>query len=355
MVTAAASGRNDDETPGLVANPVISDIITIVKYTNRRRDNRSARAKRKNGMAQALLAGKVIIVTGAGGGVGRGIALELAREGARVVVNDLGGTVTGSGADGSAAQRVVDEIKASGGEAVASSDSVAGFEAGARIVQTALDAFGRIDGVVNNAGILRDTIFHKMSEQDFDSVLAVHLKGSFNLARHAAPYLKEQNGGAFVHMTSTSGLIGNFGQANYCAAKMGIVGLSKAIALDMARFKVRSNCIAPFAFTRMVGSIPTDTPEQQARMRVIERLKAEKIAPFVAALMSDDAADITGQIFGVRNNEIYLFTQPRPFRTAHTDEPGWTPQKIVDRVLPMFRPDLYKLDRSMDVFTWDPV
>lgn len=306
-------------------------------------------------MAEGLLADKVIIVTGAGGGVGRSIALDLAREGARVVVNDLGGSVTGSGADTGAAQRVVDEIREAGGEAIASSDSVAEFEAGARIVQAALDAFGRIDGIVNNAGILRDTIFHKMSEQDFDSVVAVHLKGSFNVARHAAPHFKAQGSGAFVHITSTSGLIGNFGQVNYCAAKMGIVGLSKAMALDMARFKVRSNCIAPFAFTRMVGSIPTDTPEQQARMRVIERLKAEKIAPFVTALMADAAADITGQIFGVRNNEIYLFTQPRPFRTAHTGEPGWTPHEVIDRVLPMFRPDLYRLDRSMDVFTWDPV
>ncbi len=306
-------------------------------------------------MSNGLLSGKVVVVTGAGGGVGRGIALELAREGASVVVNDLGGSVTGSGSDLSPAQKVVEEIQAAGGQAVASGDSVSEFEAGKKIIDTALDAFGRIDGVVNNAGILRDTIFHKMSEQDFDDVVRVHLKGSFNVARHAAPHFKEQGSGAFVHMTSTSGLIGNFGQANYCSAKMGVVGLSKAIALDMSRFKVRSNCIAPFAFTRMVGSIPTDTPEQQARMKVIERLKAEKIAPFVAALMSDAAEDVTGQIFGVRNNEIYLFTQPRPFRTAHTDEPGWTPQTVVERVLPMFRPSMYKLDRSMDVFTWDPV
>lgn len=306
-------------------------------------------------MSNGLLSGKVVVVTGAGGGVGRGIALELAREGASVVVNDLGGSVTGSGSDLSPAQKVVEEIQAAGGQAVASGDSVSEFEAGKKIIDTALEAFGRIDGVVNNAGILRDTIFHKMSEQDFDDVVRVHLKGSFNVARHAAPHFKEQGSGAFVHMTSTSGLIGNFGQANYCSAKMGVVGLSKAIALDMSRFKVRSNCIAPFAFTRMVGSIPTDTPEQQARMKVIERLKAEKIAPFVAALMSDAAEDVTGQIFGVRNNEIYLFTQPRPFRTAHTDEPGWTPQTVVERVLPMFRPSMYKLDRSMDVFTWDPV
>ena len=306
-------------------------------------------------MAAGLLAGKVIVVTGAGGGVGRGIALEAAREGASVVVNDLGGSVTGSGADLTPAAKVVGEIKALGGNAVASGHSVSDFADGAKIVGAAIEAFGRIDGVVNNAGILRDAIFHKISEKDFDDVVRVHLKGSFNVARAAAEHFKAQGSGAFVHMTSTSGLIGNFGQVNYCAAKMGVVGLSKSIALDMARFNVRSNCIAPFAFTRMVGSIPQETPEQQARMKVIERLKAEKIAPFVVALMSDAAKDVSGQIFGVRNNEIYLFSQPRPFRTAHTDEPGWTPSKIVERVLPMFRPDFYKLDRSMDVFTWDPV
>lgn len=302
-----------------------------------------------------LLAGKVVVVTGAGGGVGRGIALEAAREGAAVVVNDLGGSVTGAGSDLTAAQKVVQEIEALGGKAVVSGHSVAEFEDGAKIIKTAIDAFGRVDAVVNNAGILRDVIFHKISEKDFDDVVRVHLKGSFNVARAAAEHFKAQNSGAFVHMTSTSGLIGNFGQVNYCAAKMGIVGLSKAIALDMARYNVRSNCIAPFAFTRMVGTIPQETPEQQARMRVIERLKADKIAPFTVALLTDAAKDVTGQIFGVRNNEIYLFSQPRPFRTAHTSEPGWTPQDVIDRVLPMFRPDFYKLDRSMDVFTWDPV
>ena len=272
-----------------------------------------------------------------------------------MVVNDLGGSVTGAGSDLSAAQKVVNEIEALGAKAVVSGHSVADFEDGQKIIKTAIDAFGRIDAVVNNAGILRDVIFHKISEKDFDDVVRVHLKGSFNVARAAAEHFKAQNSGAFVHMTSTSGLIGNFGQVNYCAAKLGIVGLSKAIALDMARYNVRSNCIAPFAFTRMVGTIPQDTPEQQARMRVIERLKAEKIAPFTVALLTDSAKDVTGQIFGVRNNEIYLFSQPRPFRTAHTSEPGWTPQDVIDRVLPMFRPDFYKLDRSMDVFTWDPV
>jgi NAD(P)-dependent dehydrogenase (short-subunit alcohol dehydrogenase family) len=302
-----------------------------------------------------LLEGKTVIVTGAGGGVGRHIALMAAQEGANVVVNDLGGSVLGDGVDEGPAASVVNEIIQSGGRAVASTHSVADSVSAQKIVELAISSFGRLDGVVNNAGILRDAIFHKMSEVDFDMVLAVHLKGSFNVARAAAGHFKEQGSGAYVHMTSTSGLIGNFGQANYCAAKMGIVGLSKSIALDMSRFNVRSNCIAPFAFTRMVGSIPSETPEQKKRMEVIERLKPERIAPFVAALLADDASDVTGQIFGVRNNEIYLFTQPRPFRTAHAGDEGWTPQSVIDRVFPMFRPDFYDLDRSMDVFAWDPV
>jgi short-subunit dehydrogenase len=155
-------------------------------------------------------------------------------------------------------------------------------------------------------------------------------------------------------MTSSSGLIGNFGQANYCSAKMGIVGLSKAIALDMERFKVRSNCIAPFAFTRMVDTIPTNTPEGAARMQVNRRLEAHKIAPFTLALLSDAASHVTGQIFGVRNNEIYLFSQPRPIRNAHNSE-GWSVQTCIDRAIPMLQGSFYPLDRSRDVFSWDPV
>ena len=208
--------------------------------------------------------------------------------------------------------------------------------------------------MVNNAGNLRDLIFHKMSEDDFDAVVKVHLKGSFNLSRAAAPHFKSEETGAFVHMTSTSGLIGNFGQANYCSAKMGIVGLSKSIALDMERFNVRSNCIAPFAFTRMVGTIPADTPEGLERMKVNQRMEAAKIAPFTCALLTDAAKDVTGQIFGVRNNEIYLFSQPRPIRTAHSGS-GWTVQTCLDVALPMMKPSFHTLDKSRDVFSWDPV
>lgn len=301
-----------------------------------------------------LLEGKVIVVTGAGAGVGKEIALEAALQGARVVVNDLGVSIDGTGANAGPAQQAMEEIRAAGGEAVASTDSVADWKSAQRIVGVALDVYGRIDGLVNNAGNLRDVIFHKMPEEDFDAVIAVHLKGSFNMARAAAPHFKSEESGAYVHMTSTSGLIGNFGQANYCSAKMGIVGLSKAIALDMERFNVRSNCIAPFAFTRMVNTIPANTPEGLARMKVNQRLEAAKIAPFACALMTDAARGVTGQIFGVRNNEIYLFSQPRPIRTAHRGE-GWTVETCLEVAIPMMKPSFYPLDKSRDVFSWDPV
>lgn len=302
-----------------------------------------------------MMDGKVALVTGAGRGVGRGIALAMAEAGAAVVVNDLGVSLAGEGTDdGSPAEQVVAEIVAAGGRAIASHDSVADWGGACAMVKAAVDTFGRIDAVVNNAGNLRDMYFHKMGPEDFDAVIAVHLKGSFNTSRAAAPFFKEQASGAYVHMTSTSGLIGNFGQANYAAAKLGIVGLSKSIALDMQRFGVRSNAIAPFAWTRMIDSIPTETPEQQKRMEGLKKLDADKIAPFVVALASDAGARVTGQIFAVRNNEISLFSQPRPIRTAHTAD-GWTPETIAARVFDQFANDFYPLHRSADVFTWDPV
>jgi NAD(P)-dependent dehydrogenase (short-subunit alcohol dehydrogenase family) len=302
-----------------------------------------------------LMEGKAVLVTGAGRGVGRGIALAMARAGAAVVVNDLGVSLTGEGGEGaSPAEQVVEEIRAMGGRAVANHDSVADWEGAGRMVTAAVDNFGRIDAVVNNAGNLRDVFFHKMTQDDFRAVSEVHLMGSFNTSRAAVPFFKDQGSGAFVHMTSSSGLVGNFGQANYMSAKLGIVGLSKSIALDMQRFGVRSNAVAPWAWTRMVSSIPSDTPEQKARVEGLMKLDANKIGPFCVALCSDAAANVTGQIFGVRNNEIYLFSQPRPVRTAHTAE-GWTPEAIADRVFPQFANDFYPLHRSGDWFTWDPV
>lgn len=302
---------------------------------------------------QPLLQDKVIVVTGAGRGIGRSIAMLAAQHGARVVVNDLGGAEDGSGASQSPADEVVDAIKAAGGDAVSSYASVTDWDAAHEIIDLAVNYFGRIDAVVNNAGNLRDAIFHKMTEEDFDAVLNVHLKGTFNVSRAAATHFRGQTSGAFVNMTSTSGLIGNFGQANYAAAKMGIVGLSKSMALDMNRFRVRSNCIAPFAWSRLIGTIPTNTEEEQARVAKIQQMTPDKIAPLAVALCSDAAQDVTGQVFGVRNNEIFLFNQPRPIRFAHSSE-GWTPDGVLERVLPAFSSNYTPMERSGDVFNWDP-
>jgi NAD(P)-dependent dehydrogenase (short-subunit alcohol dehydrogenase family) len=299
-----------------------------------------------------LLDGKVILVTGAGNGIGAEIAKMAASRGASVVVNDLGASQFGAGEDQTPAQRVVDEIKAAGGQAVPSFHSIAGWDSAQAIIQDALNAYGRLDGVVNNAGILRDKMFHKMEELDWSTVVNVNLSGYFYVSRAAANLFKDQGSGAYVHMSSTSGLIGNYGQVNYGAAKMGVAGLSKCIALDLSRFNVRSNCIAPFAYTRMTATIP-DTAENKHRLEVLQRMKPHKIAAFAVALLSDAAADVTGQIFAVRNNELVLFSQPRPLRTAQTCD-GWTPESCIETALPAFRPSFYKLDRSSDVFTWDP-
>ena len=300
-----------------------------------------------------MLKDKVIVVTGAGNGVGAEIAKLAASYGAKVVVNDAGVTTGGEGRDATVAKRVVDEIAAKGGKAIASVRNVADWDDAHGIIQDGLDAYGRIDAVVNNAGILRDTMFHKMTREEFDRVDDVNLRGVFYVSRAAAPHFKAQASGCYIHMTSTSGLIGNLGQVNYGATKLGVAGLSKCIAMDMQKFGVRSNAIAPFAWTRMVATIPA-TPENAKRLAVNQRLKPEKIAPFVVALASDAGAKTNGQIFGVRNNEIYLFSQPRPIRTAHTSD-GWTAETIVERVLTAFEPSYYPLERSSDVFSWDPV
>lgn len=301
-----------------------------------------------------MLNEKVIVVTGAGNGIGRDFALALAAEGAKVVVNDLGTSAAGEGADATPAQKVVEQIRAAGGQAIANADSVATWPSAHKIVQAALDVYGRIDGVINNAGILRDRFFFKMSLEEWEAVINVHLSGSFFVARAAANHFRDQQSGAYLHMTSTSGLIGNFGQANYSAAKLGIVGLSKSIALDMARYNVRSNCIAPFAWSRLIGTIPTNTPQEQARVERMKKMGTVKIAPLAVYLMSDAAREVSGQIFGVRANEIMLFNHNRPIRTVHRAE-GWTPKTVAEHAMPAMRASFFALDRSADVFNWDPI
>ncbi|MFN3460862.1 MAG: SDR family NAD(P)-dependent oxidoreductase [Oceanibaculum sp.] len=301
-----------------------------------------------------MLAGKVALVTGAGGGIGREIAVAMATAGADILINDIGVSLTGEGGSGTPAEQTKQIIEQRGGRAAISTESVSEWASAKRSVEAALDAFGRIDIVVNNAGILRDVIFHKMSPEDWLAVINVHLNGSFYISRAAAEHFRKQESGAYVHMTSTSGLVGNFGQANYSAAKLGITALSKSIALDMARYNVRSNCIAPFAWSRMTSSIPADTPEQKARVAKLQQMTPDKNAPLAVYLASDAASDVSGQVFAARMNEIFLMSQSRPIRSVHRSE-GWTPDLIAEHGMPALKAALLPLDRSPDVFSWDPV
>jgi NAD(P)-dependent dehydrogenase (short-subunit alcohol dehydrogenase family) len=301
-----------------------------------------------------LLDGKVMLVTGAGGGIGRDIALAAAQAGASVVVNDLGASLKGDRENAGAADKVVAEIEAAGGRAIANGGSVSDPDAARQMVRDAVDAFGRLDAVVNNAGILRDGFFHKMTYEDFDAVVKVHLYGSFNTSRAAADQFREQESGALIHMTSTSGLIGNLAQANYSAAKLGIAALSKSIALDLKRWNVTSNCIAPFAWSRMTSSIKVDSPEQEARVKKLQEMKPAKIAPLAIYLASDRAKDVSGQIFASRNNELFVMSQPRPVRSVHRGE-GWTPETVADHAMPALRAGFVPLEVSGDVFSWDPI
>ncbi len=300
------------------------------------------------------LAGRVAIVTGAGGGIGRGIAMELARQGAAVIANDIGADLLGGGADAGPAETVAGEIRRNGGISAADTTSITSWDGARSIIGTAVERFGRLDILVNNAGILRDRIFHKLAPSDWHAVIDVHLHGSFYMARAAAEPFRAQGSGRMVFMTSASGLIGNFGQANYAAAKLAVVGLAKSVALDMARYGVTANCVCPFAWTRMADSIPAITPEEQTRIEKLKRMEPGKIAPLVAYLATEGATDTTGQIFAVRANEIFLMGQSRPLRSVHRAE-GWTAEAIAEQAIPALRPHFYPLDRSADVFGWDPI
>jgi len=266
------------------------------------------------------LDGKVAVVTGAGRGIGRAIALMMAQEGAKVVVNDPGVGPDGVGHDRGPADQVVEEIRSGGGEAVASYESVADFEAAGRIIGKAVEAFGRIDILVNNAGILRDRMVFNMTEEEWDAVIAVHLKGTFNCTRHASVLMRQQRFGRIINISSEAGLVGNAGQANYGAAKAGIAGFTRVVARDLGRYGVTCNCVAPRALTRLTAGVPV-------LAEAMKELKPEHIAPMVCYLASDAAWNINGQVFLVYGGTVALLHHPLPWRTIF--KPGmWTYEEI---------------------------
>ena len=300
-----------------------------------------------------LLTNKVGIVTGAGRGIGREIARAMAAAGAAVVVNDAGVAVDGAPSAERPAAEVAAEIVRAGGRAVANTDSVTSWDGAHAMVEQAVREFGSIDFVVNNAGIVRDVIFHKMTEADWDAVIAVHLKGTFNVSRAAAARFRAQGSGSVVNMTSTSGLIGNLGQANYAAAKLGIVGLTRSIALDLQRFGVRANAIAPFAWTRITGTLEPAAGAVDDRVERLKRLKPGDCAPLAVVLVSDAARDINGQVFAVRGSEVVLFSLPRPLR-AIRHAGGWTPEALASGINGSLREGFVPLEVTADVFSYEP-
>lgn len=299
-----------------------------------------------------MMEGKVVLVTGGGGGIGRETALLFAKKGARVVVNDLGSSVIGEGSSSTPAEETCELIRKSGGEAIISCDSVADWKSAHRIIETAMDHYGRIDVVVNNAGNVRWNPFWEIDEEEYRSIIQVHLDGTFFVSRAAAPYFKQQNSGVYVHTTSTSGLMGNPEQAHYCAAKLGIVGLSKAIALDMKAYNVRSNCIAPYAFSRMAEGRVRDP----SHLQLLARLKPEQNSQLTVALAADAAKEVNGQVFICRGNEILLAKQGFPVCSIGAcDENPWSPESILERVFPSFKAEFAPLVGFGEYFSWAPL
>ena len=303
-----------------------------------------------------VLEGKVVLVTGAAGGIGKECALLAAREGAKVVVNDLGGSVAGGDeGDAGPAQQTANEIKALGGEAVANSESVTNMASVKGMFQQAMDTFGGLHAVINPAGILRDGMFHKMPDEDWDKVIEVHLRGAYNVTRATIEHFRDQQDGSYVHFTSTSGLIGNIGQANYAAAKLGVMGLSRIVAMEGALKNVRSNIIAPFAWTRMIATIPVkDEASAQRVERMRKAMRADQVAQLAVALCAPDAKEVNGQIFAVRGNEVVLFSQPRPVKSLARIE-GWDPSSIIGQCFPAMKPNFTDLGATSAVFPYDPV
>ena len=290
-----------------------------------------------------MLAGRVAVVTGAGRGIGRGVALGLASEGAKVVVNDFGVSVDGSAPSTGPAHDVVEEIRKAGGEAVANNDSVSTWDGAARIIGTALEKFGRLDALVTCAGILRDRMVFNMSEEEWDAVIAVHLKGTFNCIRHACTHMREKRYGRIVTFTSGAGLFGNPGQANYGAAKSGIGGLTKVAARDLGKYGITVNAISPVAGTRMTINDEVrrarEIRKQQGIQREdrgvasIEDLDPDDIAPMVVYLASEHARNVNGQFFLCFGKAIALVAYPRPVQTLYKSESDWTLDEL-DRLAP---------------------
>ena len=303
-----------------------------------------------------VLDGKVVIVTGAAGGIGKECALLAAREGAQVIANDLGGSVTG-GDEGSAgpAQQTANEIIAAGGEAAANSDSVTNMAGVRAMIEQAKDTFGGLHAIINPAGILRDGMFHKMADADWDAVIEVHLRGAYNVTRASIELFREQGEGSYVHFTSTSGLIGNIGQANYAAAKLGVMGLSRIVAMEGHAKGVRSNIIAPFAWTRMIATIPIkDEASAQRVERMKNAMRADQVAQLAVALAAPASKETSGQIFAVRGNEVVLFSQPRPVRSVARIE-GWSPSTLIEQALPSMKAGYTDVGATASVFPYDPI
>ena len=302
-----------------------------------------------------VLDSKVVLVTGGARGIGKESALLAAREGARVLVNDLGGGVAGGDSgDAAPAEEVVNEIRSKGGEAAANSDSIAELAGAKKMFEQAMDTFGGLHAVISPAGILRDKMFHKMDEADWDAVISVHLKGAFNICRATVEHFRTQEEGSYVLFTSTSGIIGNIGQANYAAAKMGVAGLSRILAMEGAIKNVRSNVIAPFAWTRMIATIPVKDEAQAKRMeRSKQMTRADQVAQ-VACALSAPTCSLSGQILVARGNEVVAMSQPRPLQNASRIE-GWTCESLLSHGFPAINGTAPGLEHTGQVFTWEAV
>jgi NAD(P)-dependent dehydrogenase (short-subunit alcohol dehydrogenase family) len=295
-----------------------------------------------------LLEGKVVLVTGGGRGIGRECAIIAAKQGAKVVVNDLGASLDGQGADQGPVQEVVGVIRAAGGEAVGNNESVTDLRAVGHMVQQAMDTFGGLHAVINPAGVLRDRMAHNMSEEDWDIVMSVHLRGHFNVVRATINHFRTQQDGAYVMFSSTSGLIGNVGQSNYGAAKMGIAGFSRIIAMEGARNNVRSNALAPGAATRMTDSVPRDEEAAKRREATREMQSPARPAQLAVALVSPAAKAISGQTFGAGGYNLSIYSQPRPIAT-YSREGGWDADGIVADFFPRIEKDMTPLGRTAPV------